>query len=700
LDALDRAAALRREGRWEEALDAFRRIWVETPPGPDKTAALAYGRMALLAGDAPAAVDPLREAADSRGPLAPHGRLLLAEALLDLGRAAEAEGIARNLVAASSPRLRRRALALLARAQELRGALTPRLETLSRLAELSRGSERDRILWERARALLQVERWGEAGRACLDLYRRPASPYGREAGLALRELAQKNRFRPPARSVPETVEAARRLLRAGRREDALDLLAGLSPRAFEGPVGEGTALLRVEVLYALRRNAETVRAADGLLADRGPTEAALKAALKAVWALVREGDHERVVQRCLTLLEIPPKGHEGLRAEAQNAWATSAYAIGRFAEAEEHWAAMEAGGASAGLLQSARYRRAWALLRMERPGEASALFRALLAGPEAGSFREGALWGLAEAARAAGDGKEERQVLLSLAREEDPYWRAAALRRLSERGVALAPPPPVVLPRPWTGPAGGAGAALARALDRAGLPEEAADAFAPVFRRYGAASPEAAYTFALLCGRAQRRAAAAAALERALPRRSAPSELPAEALEALYPAPFLGRIRPLAEAEGVPVALVLAVMLQESGFDEGALSPAGARGLMQVMPETASRLLQEGEPSPDLYDPRTSASLGVRYLGRLLKTFPTAGAVAAYNAGEEAVARWMGAWKPSAEEEFVAMIPYAETRAYTARVLGFARLYGLWLRQAGDPSPLRAEDIMRKKKKN
>ncbi len=643
--------------------------------------------MALLAGDPAAALDPLRETADSRGPLAPYGRLLLAEALLGLGWAAEAEEMAQRLSASPSRGLRRRALGLLARAQERRGELTPRLRTLARLAELSSGAERDGVLWERCRGLLQLQRWGEAGRSCLDLYLKPSCPYGREAGQALKDLAERNRFRPPARKVPDTLELARRFLRAGRREDALDLLNALPPEAFEGPQGEGAALLRVEVLHALRRNADTVRAADALAAARGNSEAALRARLKAVWALVREGDHEGVARRCGALLDLPPGGHQGLRAEARNAWALSAYAWGRFAEAEEHWRALEEEGAPPALLEAARYRRAWALLRLERPAEASALFQTLLASPGADPFREGALWGAAAAAHAAGDGESERRFLLSLAATETSYWRTAAVRRLRERGVALAPPPPVVLPAPWTGPAGGEEASLARSLDQAGLSEEAAEAFAPVFRRHGASSPEAAFTYALLCGRARRRPAAAAALRRVVPGLRSPLELPAEALEALYPAPFLGRIRPLAEAEKVPAALVLAVILQESGFDERALSPAGARGWMQVMPETASRLLREGEPSPDLFDPQNSAALGIRYLGSLLRAFPTAGAVAAYNAGEEVVGRWLAAWKPSSEEEFVAMIPYAETRTYTARVLAYSRDYARLLRSGTDGRP-------------
>jgi soluble lytic murein transglycosylase len=263
--------------------------------------------------------------------------------------------------------------------------------------------------------------------------------------------------------------------------------------------------------------------------------------------------------------------------------------------------------------------------------------------------------------------------------------------RLSGIGVPAAPPAPALLPPAWSGRAGEGDGTLARALDRAGLEAEAADAFAPVFRKAGGTHPEVAFTYALLCGRAGLRAAAAAALEKASPGIPGTWALPDLALEALYPAPDLGRVRPLADAEGVSTALVLGVMLQESGFDEAARSPAGARGLMQVMPETASRLRREGEAEADLHDPAVSAALGARYLARLLARFPTAGAVAAYNAGEDVVARWMAAWSPASEEEFVAMIPYAETRAYTARVLAYSRDYARRLKSGANEGGERPE---------
>ncbi|MEW6758752.1 MAG: hypothetical protein AB1347_11065, partial [Acidobacteriota bacterium] len=502
---LDGAASLRRQGRWPEALAAFRHAWAASPAGPDKTAALAYGRMALVAEEPGSALDPLRETADSAGPLAPYGRLLLAQALLDLGQAKEAEGLAARLSGSAVPSLRLRALKVLARAQEAQGQLTPRLETLSRLAALSHGAARDKARWERAQGLLQLGRWREVGRDLRDLYLRPDCTLGREAGLLLNRLAQEGRLGAPPQSADQTLVLARRFLRAGRREDAWDLLQALPDKAFEGASGEGAALLRVEVLYALRRNAETVQAADALALARGNTEAALRARLKAAWALLREGDHGAVAERCRALLEIPGKGHEGLHAEALNAWAVSAYAAGSFEEAQEAWARLDSLGGGDALVLAACLRRGWALHQLGRWEESLSLFRSVVEDPRAGVHRPGAQWGLASAAGRAGRPEVEGEALLRLAAGPEGYWRASALRRLRERGEAPPPSPPLALPEPWTEAAGGEESSLARSLDRVGLESDAADAFSALYRKAGSRSPHVALTYALLCGRAGRR---------------------------------------------------------------------------------------------------------------------------------------------------------------------------------------------------
>jgi hypothetical protein len=112
----------------------------------------------------------------------------------------------------------------------------------------------------------------------------------------------------------------------------------------------------------------------------------------------------------------------------------------------------------------------------------------------------------------------------------------------------------------------------------------------------------------------------------------------------------------LSSAYGVPADLVHAVIEVESGYDQRAVSRTGAKGLMQLMPATARRFNVD-----DPFDARQNIEGGVRYLRMLLDQFPMKLAVAAYNAGENAVRRFRG------------VPPYAETRDYVAKVLRLVR---------------------------
>ncbi len=117
-----------------------------------------------------------------------------------------------------------------------------------------------------------------------------------------------------------------------------------------------------------------------------------------------------------------------------------------------------------------------------------------------------------------------------------------------------------------------------------------------------------------------------------------------------------------ADENGLDARLLVALIAIESGWDPGAVSPAGARGLGQLMPATA------GELGVDANDPLQNIAGVARKLRALLERYgDTATALAAYNAGEGAVARFGG------------IPPYAETRAYVERVLR------LWSRLAGRP---------------
>lgn len=125
-------------------------------------------------------------------------------------------------------------------------------------------------------------------------------------------------------------------------------------------------------------------------------------------------------------------------------------------------------------------------------------------------------------------------------------------------------------------------------------------------------------------------------------------------------------IREAAALYQIPEALIRAVIRVESDFDPRAVSPANARGLMQMIPETAERMLVT-----DVFDPRQNIFGGVRYLRLLANTFngDLALTVAAYNAGEGAVMRHGG------------VPPYPETQDYVVRVIGYYRQY------RSDPPP-------------
>jgi soluble lytic murein transglycosylase len=149
--------------------------------------------------------------------------------------------------------------------------------------------------------------------------------------------------------------------------------------------------------------------------------------------------------------------------------------------------------------------------------------------------------------------------------------------------------------------------------------------------------------------------------------------------DCVYPRPYPGLVGETAKTFGLPEALLYGVMRQESGFRPGVSSPAGANGLMQVIVPTAERVARElGEPFDvrELHEPGPNVRLGASYLKKLLETFGgnVALAAGAYNAGPQAVRRWMDGASGLSVDVFVARIPYAETLDYVERVVGnFAR---------------------------
>jgi soluble lytic murein transglycosylase len=154
-----------------------------------------------------------------------------------------------------------------------------------------------------------------------------------------------------------------------------------------------------------------------------------------------------------------------------------------------------------------------------------------------------------------------------------------------------------------------------------------------------------------------------------------------------YPQAYWDSIVSYSKKYGQDPYFIAAIIREESQFHAEALSPAGARGVMQVMPATgawAAKMIRMAGFDPDkLYDSDTAINIGTWYIAQLMKRFKGDAlfVAAAYNAGPDSVSAWLAKNGRGAErDEFVESIPFPETRGYVKKVLRnyaeYQRIYG------------------------
>jgi soluble lytic murein transglycosylase len=153
-----------------------------------------------------------------------------------------------------------------------------------------------------------------------------------------------------------------------------------------------------------------------------------------------------------------------------------------------------------------------------------------------------------------------------------------------------------------------------------------------------------------------------------------------------FPQAYQDLVTKFANKSGAPEALVYAIMRAESQFNSVAVSPVGARGLMQLMPYTVAQLAKLGGEPPvsdeDLLKPENNLRLGARYLARLFKKF--SGEIplvaASYNAGPHRVYSWLSTFGSLEMDEFIEHVPFVETRNYVKKVVRnyvvYSEIYG------------------------
>ncbi|MGB0707755.1 MAG: transglycosylase SLT domain-containing protein [bacterium] len=147
-----------------------------------------------------------------------------------------------------------------------------------------------------------------------------------------------------------------------------------------------------------------------------------------------------------------------------------------------------------------------------------------------------------------------------------------------------------------------------------------------------------------------------------------------------YPRPYWLDVQNFSKNAGIDPYLALAIMREESLYQADVVSPASARGLMQLMPYTGKRVAKiiglKLKDEKDLFNPKINIQLGTSYLGQISKRFGEVIQIAgSYNAGPGRMKEWLKRFPDRDLDEFVESIPYIETRNYVKRVFRTHQLY-------------------------
>jgi soluble lytic murein transglycosylase len=547
-------------------------------------------------------------------------------------------------------------------------------EAYARAARAAESREdRASLLLASARTLEREGRHAEAARELVAVWRDEAPTAA--AAEALRALEAQAAGEGTGRAAIGAADLARRcreLSAALWNDDALAACdAALARADLSASERRGLAALRAELLFRDRRYAEAARAFAALPDSRE----------NRYWrarALARSGRVDEAKQEFERL------------GQRRDDWAARAlFLAGTLYEDDDVATA------------SVRYRQALALATQ----------------PE---LRIEARWRLAWREILAGRFADAARDLEALARDtSDPlealrarYWGARALERA---GDASGSAQLAALARDWgftyygqraaelargAAPAADAGPAPPALADDAGAPALPPDALLRprILLEAGLAADAGAEARALARGarRATDRLALVALLQDAgqfdaaqrvvvdayaLSLAAGPGEGAPDLWWAAYPQAYAPEVEGAAAKAGIPPPLLYAVMREESGFRPEVLSVVGARGLVQIMPETGRKLAEQlgaKSYSPDeLFEPARNLELGAAYLAELLERFEgrVSAAVASYNAGPEAVARWLARNGALDDDAWIESIPYDQTRSYAKRVLRSFAIY-------------------------
>ena len=636
------------------------------------------------AGDWTAAAREFGDAAWIGTPLEDYALLFRADSQLRQGETAEA----RSLAARATDRtpesgLSPSALIWAAAVQSAAGDPGAAVRILERVL----GSHPDRLDVSRTRYLL-----GEAQLAAGDqpaaaktfaaLWLQAPASYGDAAEAQLKALADAG-ITVPAPSPAERAARAERLLSGGLIERAL---AEAQALAAEKPAPD----VRERALKVVMNAARRLGRDEVALAAAGDALAVAPAERRAAWLLElgrlrQRRDRDAALGTLDRLVREHPKSRDA--ADALLLKAELLEAANRTAEAERTYVRLAADYPDEDEAATALWRLGWAAWFRGNLTESIARWSRLQTSRGVGSLRESATYWLGRAWERRGDRDQAARQFNALVRDAPrSYYGILAARRAPTATPAAAGPAFAFPSDPLEALQGDARYARAEALREVGL-REFADEELDALTRAAVGEPRRLYALSAAYVADERYHMALRILRRSFLglARSGGAGSPREFWEMFYPLGWRDALTAAAGRASVDPFLVAAVVREESSFYPAARSRVGARGLMQLMPDTGRAVAQSRRiPFPDatvLDQPVTNLELGSTFFAGLMREFGDPRlAAAAYNAGPTRVREWWAGRRSDDLEVWVDQIPYNETRAFVKRVMlsyeEYRRIYG------------------------
>jgi soluble lytic murein transglycosylase len=500
----------------------------------------------------------------------------------------------------------------------------------------------------------------------------PTTAYAEAAGDRLTLMMQGGAAVPPI-SMSDRIDRAERLLKGGVPKTAGDEAEVIASESRDPGIVLRALRVVADAAARLNRYDAAARALE-LAVNRAPAEQRSRLRLDQARMLIRAGQDKRALP-ILALVSTT-----GTEAEVADALALHARALddgGRDAEAAGLYRQIAARFPNREVAGAAMWRLGWLSWLRGDVAAAGEQWARLAEVPGGRSFRGAALYWRARTVEQVRD-RAAAEPLYGKVIAEAPrsYYGMLAAARVGRAGPDTPRrTPSAALPaRPEDAVATDPGFARVDLLRRIGLVEYAWEELEDVVqasvgdhaRLYGASAAyvrDERYHMAL---RIVRRHFGTLAV-------SGDPTLPRAFWEIIYPLGWRNEVTEAARKAGLDPYLVAAVVREESSYYPRAVSRAGARGLMQLMPATARPMADlrglAFEGGSLLDDPRANLDIGASFLAGLLKEFvdPRV-ALAAYNAGPKRARDWWRTRRTNDMEAWVEQIPYDETRHYVKRV--------------------------------